>query len=540
MTAQDAQYQELMDALRPFRDDFLFFAPRCLNILDKAGVVKPLTLNQAQLWVHHRVETQRRELGRVKALVLKGRQQGMSTYFEGRYYWLTSMNPGRRALVLTHLGDSTDALFDMTKRYHDLCPPEIRPSTTGNNAKELVFGALDSGYVVGTAGSRKGLGRGRTFQLFHGSEFAFWENAKAHFAGLGQTVPERDDQGNVIPVEMVFESTANGVGNPFHTMWQNATRGADEEGNPYDYEPIFVPWFWQREYARPADDKLFERLSPDDIEYMQRYRLGIEQMAWRANKIGSDFHGDIDLFNQEYPASPLLAFTKVSGDTLIQAKHVERAMDPALPVLLGNLPPVGPVIGGLDPAEYGSDASALVVRHGRRVVHIKRWWKRGPMELVGLVAAELKNLSEKKGINLDAINVDIGGLGSGVCDRLTELGYPTNRVGFGEKATQEDIYLIRRDEMWGEMRSWIEDPHTILPKDDTLAADMCGPTYTYDSSRRMKLEPKETMRKRGINSPDSADALALTFAVPFAIETTGPQGGADEWRRLRDRRDRRR
>lgn len=538
---QEAELQARIEAIRPFRDDFLHYAPRCLKILTKGGQVLPFTLNQAQLWVHHRLETQRRTRGYVKALVLKGRQQGMSTYIEGRYYWLTSLNYGKRALVLTHLGDSTDALFDMAKRYHDLCPAELQPATSNDNAKELTFGEIMSGYVVGTAGSRKGLGRGRTFQLFHGSEFAFWDNAKAHFAGLGQTIPERDENGNVIPVEMIFESTANGVGNAFHQMWQNGTRGFDEEGNPYDYEAIFVPWFWQNEYQRPADPGLMERMSQDDIEYMQRYRLTVQQMAWRANKIGSDFHGDIDLFNQEYPASPLLAFTKVSGDTLIQAKHVERAMDPVTLAAWQGLKPVGPIIWGLDPAEYGGDASALVCRHGRQVIptgergQIQRWYKRGPMELVGLVAAHIENHA-KRGLKPDVINVDIGGIGSGVADRLYELGFPVNRIGFGEKPTQPDIYVIRRDEMWGEMQKWIEDPTTVLPKDDTLAADVCAPTYTYDSSRRLKLEPKEQMRKRGLNSPDSGDALALTFATPFAQEAaSGPKGGHDAWRAKRRR-----
>jgi hypothetical protein len=139
----------------------------------------------------------------------------------------------------------------------------------------------------------------------------------------------------------------------------------------------------------------------------------------------------------------------------------------------------------------------------------------------------------------DCINVDCTGIGSGVADRLTELGYRVNRVHFGGKAIHSDIYGIRRDEIWGEMKRWLEDQPNKLPNDDALEADMTAPQYTYDSSRRLKLESKEMMRKRGVSSPDSADALALTFAVPFSAAAEAPSafkkvrvGGKRDWRAL--------
>jgi hypothetical protein len=131
------------------------------------------------------------------------------------------------------------------------------------------------------------------------------------------------------------------------------------------------------------------------------------------------------------------------------------------------------------------------------------------MEVVGIVA---KRADEWKP---DAINVDCTGIGSGIADRLTELGYPVNRVHFGERAIEDAQYRIRKDEMYGEMKAWLENQPCELPQDDVLASDLVGPMYTYDSSRRLVIESKEKMKARGLRSPDSADAVALTFAVPM-------------------------
>lgn len=489
---------EATELLRQFRDDFLHYTPRALRIRAKSGEIQPFLLNAAQVYTHHKLEEQTKRVGKVRANILKGRQQGMSTLIEARYYWKTSLRPGLRALILTHLGDSTTALFEMTKRYHDLCPDVLRPKTSAHNANELLFEELDSGYVVATAGNRKGVGRGRTFQLLHASEFAFWEAADDHMAAMGQTVPDLPGS------EIIFESTANGVGNAFHQAWQAAERGET------DYINIFVPWFWQREYSRPVQPGFI--LDAEEQDYLRRYEprgLTLENMVWRRAKLAGDFKGDVALFNQEYPAEPLLAFSKVHGDPLIQAELVSRAMTPGL-----NIGASGPKIMGVDPAEYGDDSTAIIQRQGRRAGELKRFSKLGPMDVVAKVAMLADHWKP------DFINVDATGVGSGVADRLRELNYPVNRIHFGGKPARDELYVIKRDEIWGDMKAWLEDEPNQLPIDDSLASDLCAPQYSYDSSRRLRLESKESMRKRGVKSPDGGDALALTFATPFAADAT--------------------
>jgi len=213
---------------RKLRDNFPHYASRCLNIRTKAGKVERLELNAAQLLIHERIEAQRAETGKVRAIILKGRQQGCSTYVEARYYWRVTHRSGVRAFILTHEAEATNNLFDMAVRYHENCPDPVRPSTGAANAKELIFDKLDSGYKVGTAGT-KGVGRSSTIQYFHGSEVGFWPFAHEHAAGVMQAIPDAPD------TEVILESTANGVGNFYHEQWTKAVAGESE------FIAIFVP-----------------------------------------------------------------------------------------------------------------------------------------------------------------------------------------------------------------------------------------------------------------------------------------------------------
>lgn len=499
-----AKVDEMAILIQPFRDSFEYYAPRCLKIRTKSGSVHPFELNSAQKLIHTKLERQRELTGKVRAIVLKGRQQGASTYIQGRYYWKTSMSFGKRAFILTHEQSATDSLFEMTKRYHDNCPAVLKPKTEAASAKELMFGELDSGYMVATAGS-KNTGRSKTAQFFHGSEAAFWNNAEDHMAGIGQTVPDLPG------TEIILESTANGVGNLFHGMVMDAAKGKGE------YQLIFVPWFVQEEYRKECPSGFM--LTTEEREYAELYGCDDEQMFWRRTKIGGDFRGEEALFDQEYPATVALAFRRVSGDPLIDPKKVAKARGTAISEEFGVR------IMGVDVAEYGDDDSAFAYRQGRHATKIERFSKKGTMEVVGLVA---RRADEYKP---EWINVDCTGVGSGVADRLLELGYPVQRVHFGSKAIEDQQYAIRRDEMWGEMRDWFNDEPCSIPDDDVLEADLTAPQYSYDSSRRMKLERKEDMKRRGVKSPDSGDALALTFAHKLsASATTGFQRTETTWR----------
>ncbi len=494
MTASTAR----LEALSLLRTDFPRYAAECLKIRTKSGRIEGLTLNRAQRYVHQRLEEQREKTGRVRALLLKARQQGFSTYIGGRYYWRASLNRGLRVFILTHEQDATDNLFEMVGRYHDHCP--LKPSTGASSAKELLFDRLDSGYSVGTAGS-KAVGRSKTVQLFHGSEVAFWPNAPTHFAGVVQAIPDLPG------TEIVLESTANGVGGEFHERWQQAEAGIG------DYIAIFVPWFWSDEYRRPIP----EGFSLDDEEQIEAetYGLDLEQMCWRRAKIAE--LKDPMLFKQEYPATAAEAFQNTGHDSFIKPEIVVRARK-------ADRQGVGPLVGGADPARFGDDRFSLAWRKGRKVIEVQSRANLDVVQGANWIRAEIDARDPKR------VFVDMGGLGAGTVDILKSWGAPYDRivvgVNFGGAPRQPpktDAHgkplpgpRNRRAEMWGDSREWLEDElGADIPDKDSLQADACGPGYKYDVNQRVLLESKEDMRKRGVRSPDEWDAIALTFAEPI-------------------------
>lgn len=293
-------------------DDFEFYAKHALKIRTKEGTIVSLVLNEAQKIFMRAVIRQLEQTGKVRVVVLKGRQQGLSTIIEGILYWWTSQHKAVKTIVMTHLGESTKALFDMAKRYHEQCPEILRPHTKYSSRKELSFDLLDSSYMVATAGG-EGVGRGETIQLAHLSEAAFYPPATArdNINGLMQSIP--NSKGTFVFVE----STANGIGNPFHNIWTSAVEGKSE------YEAIFIPWFVQKEYRAPVPQG-FER-TPAEDKLVKAYGLDNEQLMFRRHKIA--VNGE-EMFQQEYPCHADEAFL-TSGRPVFHTQQIHTILQSA-------------------------------------------------------------------------------------------------------------------------------------------------------------------------------------------------------------------
>lgn len=499
--------------------DFEFFARAYLRIRTKAGDVVPFRLNRAQRRLHERLEEQVKRRGRVRAVILKGRQMGSSTYIQGRYYWKMWRKSGRglKAFILTHEQPATDNLFKMTKRFQDQAPEGLAHPTMAANAKELAFAGRDSSYLVATAGT-KGVGRSDTIQLFHGSEVAFWPNAEDHIDGVEQAIA--DEPGT----EKILESTANGIGNVFQRRYSAAERGDSDE------EAIFLPWFWDDGYEETPPDG-WEAPSKW-LEYQSLHGISDAQLYWAYKKnrgMATAISAPLDepcwKFKQEYPATAAEAFQS-SGNSFIPAAKVQRARrTPEQPQVI----PQGPLIIGIDPARSGEgkgDTTGAVDRRGRRMGSVvsERWVSDDTMFIVGKIVRLIRMH------NPDAVNVDVGGLGAGIYDRLKEMGYGriVNPVNFGSSPlgvgpTGDELYANRRAEMWDLYRDWYNDPAGVqVPDDDSFQSDACAPVWGsgathYRSNNELVLEPKDKIRERLGFSPDlGGDAAALTFAVPIA------------------------
>lgn len=482
----------LLAGLRRLRDDLELYSAQCLKIADKEGKTTPFVWNKAQRHVHERLQEQKAKTGKVRALILKGRQQGISTYVAARFYHHTTMTLGRKALIVGHEQKSTDSLFGMVKRYHANNPLGI--STGATNAKELVFDKLDGGYKLATAGSDD-VGRGNTAQVAHLSEFAFWRNAQKHLAGLGNTIADIDG------TEIIIESTANGLGNAYHLMWQMAEAGRG------DWIAIFVPWHWQDEYRAAVKETLEDALSDEDKAYQVAYGLDLEQMQWRANKKATYGAGFEWLFEQEYPATPSEAFVSSTTNPLISPTVVMAAVNETYREFLG------PLLIGCDPAGDGTtdaDRTAIAFRQGRICKRLEYHEGLDTMQIAGKLAEYHQQYKPA------AIFVDKGGLGAGVFDRLRELGVPVIGVNSATKANDAERFENKRAEMWWLMRDWLMDAPCRIPNNMALVGDLTSPQPKTSSNGRRLLEKKEDMKKRGLRSPDGADALALTFAQPVA------------------------
>ena len=479
------------------RSDLPYFAEHALKLRPKSGPLEPFILNAAQRKLHEIIEQQKAKTGRVRVIVLKARQLGVSTYVAARLYQRTIHNPGVRTIIIGHERRASSNLFQIVKRFHEHSPEDTRPSIGTSNAEELIFDRMDSGYIVSVATS-EGTGRSATAQLLHASEAAFWSDLPMQAASLMQTVPD------IGGTEIIIESTANGY-NDFHSMWRKAEAGES------DFIPVFLPWSLDQGYRRVADDTLV--MDAEEKKLAELHNLDREQIAWRRAKIAQ--LGSVDYFAQEYPLTPSEAFISSSFDSFIPAALVIKARREKIDELFG------PLIIGVDPAGMGADRTSIAWRRGRQIIKIESRKGLDTMEVAGWVQKIIREENPAR------VNIDVGGLGVGVYDRLYETSSNRriiNAVNFGGKPVEPPPLdetgnpaggpANRRAEMWGNLKKTLEAGRFSLPDRDSLQADLVSVGYKYTSEGKLLLESKQDIRKRGLPSPDEADAVALCFSEP--------------------------
>lgn len=474
---------------------FPLFAENFLTIVPKDAPPCKFKLNYAQLHLHRKLEDQLTRRGLIRALVLKGRQQGCSTYTQGRFFHKVITTKGKKAFILTHEGEATKNIFGMTRRFYDNLPEGFAPQADTSSAKELRFNIFNSGYSVGTAGST-GVGRSQTLQLFHGSEVAFWDNADMHAKGVLQAVARLSG------TEIILESTANGIGNYFHQLWMSSSRGDT------DFECIFIPWYWDEGYKAHAEGMILDEQEETYYKMYESDGLTKEALAWRRLKIreSKDRETGEELFKQEYPFYPEEAFLNPIANTFIKSRYVMKARKEEVDSQVG-------LIIGVDPAgdNDGADRTTFIRRRGRSAYGLEVHRHRNTMEIAGLLVNIIKQEHPVK------VYIDSIGIGKGIVDRLQEMGYTfCEGINVAERALDRDRFKNRRAELWSEMADWfMQDMPVQIPDIDELQNDLCSVSYKYNSSGQLIIEGKDDLRSRGLPSPDCADALMHTFHGGF-------------------------
>jgi hypothetical protein len=301
------------------------YIPNFLYIRNKNAELVKFKPNKPQKRLRDTIERLRKQGKPVRIIILKARQMGFSTYTEADCFHQTVTNKFFSSTIIAHEEQASQNLYNMFKRYFENLPDALRPMRKRNNAKELLFEnpttddlekrrnpGLQSTVKVATA-KNTATGRSQTINYLHASEVAFWDNPKETFTGLLQCVPHSAKS------TVIMESTANGVGDYFYDMWNNAVAGKNE------FVPLFFAWFEMDEYSLPFEteeekeefikevnyefkDEEGNTVHTEEYELMQDFGVSYEQLKWRRWCINNNCNGDVEQFHQEYPSTPEEAF----------------------------------------------------------------------------------------------------------------------------------------------------------------------------------------------------------------------------------------
>ncbi len=351
------------------------YIQRCLYIKTKDQKIVPLQFNTAQKLIYERIRAIKEKGKPIRIILLKARQEGVSTFCEAMIFDKTANHKNVNSLIVAHEPESTEAIFAMSKLFYDMLPWHKKPMRRYDNKKQMVFEnpdeksrdespGLRSRMVISTADKVK-VGRGLTLHCFHGSEVAFWKKAKELMLSVMQAVPD-------LPNTMVFlESTANGFGGDgeyFYNIVQDALAVKNE------FELVFLPWHLMPEYSMPfvndeEKKKFAETLDGYERDLMKTAKVTLEQLNWRRWAIQNKCGGDLEKFKQEYPATIEEAFVASTKSVIpkqyieAQRKFVRKPIKKLDDILVYEEPnPLRFYSLGADPSEgIGQDDSSFTV-----------------------------------------------------------------------------------------------------------------------------------------------------------------------------------
>lgn len=300
------------------------YIEKYFKIRTKENGIQPLIFNEPQNIIYNAILEKEKENKPVRILLLKARQIGGSTLTEALFTAKAMTNYDISVAVIAHDDKATKGLFDMTKLFVNSVPEIIKPQIQAFNGYEVVFDTSDnkglrSKIQCMTAGS-DGLGRSRTYQYAHLSEYAWWPGDKILTrAGLMSAVPTTPKS------IVIIESTANGF-DDFHDLCMGALAKIN------DWELIFIGWHQLSSYRMPYTGFT---LTEEEQQLKTTYNLDNEQLAWRRYQIDTIFSGDDKLFRQEFPANPQEAFISTGYGVFDKDKVIQRMQVVPLPIKEG-------------------------------------------------------------------------------------------------------------------------------------------------------------------------------------------------------------
>ena len=300
--------------------DLPWFLEQFCHVLHKDdSTLLKFKMNKGQMFVHEKLEKQLRETGRVRALILKPRQQGMSTFCAARMTHNLMFNMRRTGLVIAHNQEAVRSFKDQT--YMSLLEEMKFPGKNMRNmfdddsADYKRFADSKSILRVGWATGKQGF-RGTKAHYVHATEAAYYdladkEGGEKLITAILQSMPPNTG-------EIILESTSYGPQGKFYEMWQKSP----ENG----FIQIFVPWWWNEEYRMPLPPNFeLDTLAPEgglsEVEYKETYGLDDEQIMFLREK-----RNNSKTFYQEFPATASEAWANISSGSFIPASAIYRGL----------------------------------------------------------------------------------------------------------------------------------------------------------------------------------------------------------------------
>jgi len=411
--------------------------------------------------------------GERKMSVRSGHGTGKSTSASWAMLWYVLLRfPNKVVVTAPTSGQLFDALFAELKRWINELPDQLKPMLTVKSDRVELAAAPSEAFLSARTS------RAETPEALAG----------VHSENVLLVV----DEASGVP-EKVFEAAAGSMSGHAATtiLLSNPTRSS---GTFFESQTRLSGTYWTRRWSC-VDSPLVSEEFVDEM----RLRYGEESNAFRIRVLG------------EFPLA--------DDDTIIPFHLVEAATQRDI-----ELDEDAQTVWGLDVARFGSDKTVLAKRQGNVITEVNGWQGLDLMQTVGRVKAEYDGLPSH--LRPREIMVDVIGMGGGVVDRLRELNVPVRGINVAESPSMGDTYTNLRAELWFKMRGWLEQRGAKLPKNEQLIAELTSIRYSFASSGKMKAEGKDDMRKRGLSSPDYADAVCLTLASDAA---TALGGKASTW-----------
>ena len=406
--------------------------------------------------------------GERKMSVRSGHGTGKSTTASWAMLWYVLLRfPNKVVVTAPTSGQLFDALFAELKRWINELPDQLKVLLTVKSDRVELSAAPAEAFISARTS------RAETPEALAG----------VHSENVLLVV----DEASGVP-EKVFEAAAGSMSGHAATtiLLSNPTRSS---GTFFESQTRLAATWWTRRWSCVESP-----LVSDEFVDEMRARYGEDSNAFRIRVLG------------EFPMA--------DDDTIIPFHLADSAIKRDIEITPDTKP-----VWGLDVARFGADKTALCKRDGNVVTEITSWQGLDLMQTVGRVMAEYEGLSPS--MRPSEILVDSIGVGGGVVDRLRELGAPVRGINVGEAPAMGNTYMNLRAELWFKVKGWLEDRSCKLPDDDQLLAELTSIRYAFTPGGKMKAESKDDMRKRGLKSPDLADALCLTMASDAATALSG-------------------